>query len=165
VSGEPLFPLFLRLAGRPALVVGGGQVAAARVRQLLDAGARVAVVAPDVRAEILASGAAVERRPFEPRDLQGVWLAVAAATPEVNRAVAAAAEARRVFVVADDPASGSAWSDPEAIAIPPPRGPGDAPPVPPRRAPGAARGSESGPDAARVEPWTTASSAASSPEG
>jgi uroporphyrin-III C-methyltransferase/precorrin-2 dehydrogenase/sirohydrochlorin ferrochelatase len=108
---EPLFPLFLKLAGRPALVVGGGRVAAGRVWQLLEAGARVAVVAPEVCAEILASGAAVERRPFEVRDLQGAWLVVAAATPEVNRAVAAAAEARRVFANAvDDPASASAYT-------------------------------------------------------
>lgn len=107
----PLFPLFVKLEGRPVLVVGGGRVAAGRVGQLLEAGARVSVVAPEVRPEIACSGAAVERRPFEPGDLRGVWLVVAAATPEVNRAVAAAAEARRVFANAvDDPASASAYT-------------------------------------------------------
>ena len=50
------------------------------------------------------------RRAFEPSDVDGVWLVVAAATPEVNRAVANAAEARRIFVNAvDDPENASAY--------------------------------------------------------
>lgn len=108
---EVLLPLFLRLAGRRVLVVGGGRVAAGKVFGLLEAGAQVRVVAPEVRVEILASGAAVERRPFTPHDLDGVWLVVAAATREVNRDVAAAAEARRIFANAvDDPQSASAFA-------------------------------------------------------
>ena len=107
----PLLPLFLKLEGRPALLVGGGGVAAARLAQLLEAGARVTVVAPEVRPEILASGATVRRRRFRPADLDGVWLAVAAATPEVGREVARAAEARQVFVNAvDDPRNASAYT-------------------------------------------------------
>src|SRR5262245_49161956 len=51
----------------------------------------------------------IDRREFQEHDLDDVWLVVAAATPEVNRAVAAAAEQRRVFVNAvDDPANASA---------------------------------------------------------
>ena len=107
----PLLPLFLKLEGRPVLVVGGGPVAAGRVRQLIEARARVTVVAPEVRADIHASGASVLERRFEPTDIQGVWLAVAAATAEVNHAVADAAEAARVFVnVVDDPEAASAYS-------------------------------------------------------
>ncbi|HET6956849.1 MAG TPA: uroporphyrinogen-III C-methyltransferase, partial [Vicinamibacterales bacterium] len=50
------------------------------------------------------------RRPFAAADLDGAWLVVAAATPEVNRQVAAAAEERRIFVNAvDDPANASAF--------------------------------------------------------
>jgi uroporphyrin-III C-methyltransferase/precorrin-2 dehydrogenase/sirohydrochlorin ferrochelatase len=53
----------------------------------------------------------VVRRPFAPADLDGAWLVLAAATPEVNRAVAAAAEERRIFVNAvDDAASASAYT-------------------------------------------------------
>jgi uroporphyrin-III C-methyltransferase/precorrin-2 dehydrogenase/sirohydrochlorin ferrochelatase len=107
----PLFPLFLKLSGRRVLVVGGGPVARTRVFQLLEAGALVTVVAPEVRPEIAAAAAEVQLRPFSPRDLDGVWLAVAAATPEVNREVARAAEARRVFLNAvDEPSRCSAYT-------------------------------------------------------
>lgn len=107
----PLLPLFVKLAGREVLVVGGGAMAAARVRQLVEAGARVTVVAPEVRPEAAAGAAAVVRRPFRPDDLDGAWFAVAAATPEVNREVARAAEARRILVNAvDDPDTATAYT-------------------------------------------------------
>ncbi|HEX7796049.1 MAG TPA: NAD(P)-dependent oxidoreductase [Vicinamibacterales bacterium] len=105
-----LLPIFVTLAGRRVLLVGGGTVAAAKLRQLQAVGADVVVVAPTVREEIVRSGVTVLRRPFEPADLEGVWFVVAAATPEVNRAVAVAAEARRLFVNAvDDPPNASAF--------------------------------------------------------
>ena len=47
----PLFPLFLKLAGRDVLLVGGGGMAAVRARQLVEAGARITVVAPEIREE------------------------------------------------------------------------------------------------------------------
>ena len=90
----PLLPRFLKLAGRDVVVVGGGAMAAVRVRQLAEAGARVTVVAPEVREDVAALAAEVRRRAFVGGDVDGAWLAVAAATPEVNRDVAAAAEAR-----------------------------------------------------------------------
>ena len=106
-----LFPAFLRLDERPVLVVGAGPVAASKLAALLEAGARVTVVAPQIAPAIEAQpGVRVVRRAFEPADLEGVWLAVAAAPPEVNRAVREAAEARRIFVnAADDPASASVY--------------------------------------------------------
>jgi siroheme synthase-like protein len=105
-----LLPLFVTLAGRRVLLVGGGPVAAAKLRQLQAVGADVCVVAPEVDEEIVGSGATVARRPFEPADLEGAWLVVAAATPEVNRAVAAAAERQQLFVNAvDDPPNASAF--------------------------------------------------------
>ncbi|HEY6098423.1 MAG TPA: bifunctional precorrin-2 dehydrogenase/sirohydrochlorin ferrochelatase, partial [Anaeromyxobacter sp.] len=107
----PLVPLFVKLAVRDVLVVGGGAMAAVRVRQLVHAGARVTVVAPEIRAEVARAAAVVLRRPFRPSDLDGAWFAVAAATPEVNREVAVAAEARRVLVNAvDDPETATAYT-------------------------------------------------------
>jgi uroporphyrin-III C-methyltransferase / precorrin-2 dehydrogenase / sirohydrochlorin ferrochelatase len=107
---QQLLPLFLDLTGRSVLLVGGGSVAAAKLDHLLAAQADVRVVAPDVCKHIEEAGVRVERRPFHPTDLDDVWLVVAAATPDVNRQVAAAAEPRRIFVNAvDDPANASAY--------------------------------------------------------
>ena len=47
MSGGDLYPVALRVLGKPVLVVGGGPVAARRARGALDAGAIVTVVAPD----------------------------------------------------------------------------------------------------------------------
>src|SRR5256885_114505 len=108
-----LLPLFLNVTGRPVALVGGGRVAAGKLQQLLAAGARVTVVAPAMSDGIRSQAANVvelRERPFAPSDLDGVWLVVAAATADVNRAVAAAAEERRLFVNAvDDPANATAY--------------------------------------------------------
>lgn len=110
----PLYPLFLKLVGRKVLVVGGGPVATAKVASLREAGAEIAVVAPEVEpalADLAAAGKiSLARRSFDAADLSGAWLVVAAATPDVNRTVAAAAESLRLFVLAvDDPEAASAY--------------------------------------------------------
>lgn len=105
-----LLPLFLDLAGRDVLLVGGGPVAAGKLRQLLAAGARVRVVSPLVVAEIASQDVDLQRRAFHPSDLDAAWLVVAASSPETNRQVANAAEERRVFVNAvDDPPNATAY--------------------------------------------------------
>jgi uroporphyrin-III C-methyltransferase/precorrin-2 dehydrogenase/sirohydrochlorin ferrochelatase len=110
VSAE-LLPVFLKLAGRRVVLVGGGREAAGKLPALLAAGADVTVVAPHVASEIALARVVVARRAFAPSDLDGAWLVVAAATPEVNRDVARAAGERRIFVNAvDDPASASAYT-------------------------------------------------------
>jgi uroporphyrin-III C-methyltransferase/precorrin-2 dehydrogenase/sirohydrochlorin ferrochelatase len=101
--------VFLKLAGRAVLVVGGGHVAAGRLPALLASGAAVTLVAPEVQAGIEGLALRVERRAFRPADVDGAWLVVAAAAPEVNRAVGAAAEERGIFVNAVD--------DPEAATV------------------------------------------------
>ena len=106
----PVYPVFLRLSGRPVVLVGGGHVAAGKLGALLDAGARVTVIAPSILPELERPGTTLVRRPFAPADLHGAFFAIAAATPEVNRAVNAAAEARGLFVNAvDDAESASAF--------------------------------------------------------
>lgn len=107
----PVFPIFLRLAGRAVVLVGGGRVAATKIEGLLRAGARVTVVAPEIRSELEREGVTLLRREFEASDLDGAWFAVAAGTHAVNRQVAEAAEERRIFVNAvDDPPSASAYA-------------------------------------------------------
>ena len=105
-----LLPLFLHLRGRRVVLVGAGPVGASKLSALLAAGADVLVVAPDVHPDVEAASVTIARRPFVETDLDEAWLVVAAATPEVNRAVAAAAEARRIFVNAvDDPPNATAY--------------------------------------------------------
>ena len=61
----PLFPVFLKLAGRPVVIVGGGPVATSKLGALLAADARVTVVAPEVTPQIAASDVQIRRRRFE----------------------------------------------------------------------------------------------------
>jgi precorrin-2 dehydrogenase/sirohydrochlorin ferrochelatase len=108
----PLYGVWLDLRGRTCLVVGGGAVAARRVRGLLECGARVRVVAPSIHPDLeaLATEGAltVERRAYQAGDTAGAALVCAATSSrEVNAAVAAEARASGVLVnVADRPAEG-----------------------------------------------------------
>jgi uroporphyrin-III C-methyltransferase / precorrin-2 dehydrogenase / sirohydrochlorin ferrochelatase len=73
-----LYPIFLKLDGRPCLVVGGGTVGERKVESLLEAGARVTVVSPEL-SEGLARRAAEGRvrwvsRRYQPGDLAGMCL-------------------------------------------------------------------------------------------
>lgn len=105
-----VYPVFLRLEGERVLVVGGGAVAAGKLDGLLAAGAHPTLVAPTISPACQRDGVERIEREFVERDLDGVRFVVAAATPEVNRAVAAAAAPRNLFVNAvDDTASASAY--------------------------------------------------------
>lgn len=104
-----LFPAFIKLANRPCLVVGAGEIASSKIASLLDAGARVTVVAlratPQVQA--LAAEGRVHwiRREFRAADLDGIFLAIAATSAsDVNRAVFLEAQRRNILCNAvDDP--------------------------------------------------------------
>ncbi|GIH00081.1 uroporphyrinogen-III C-methyltransferase [Plantactinospora mayteni] len=111
-----MYPLALRLAGRRVLVVGGGAVATRRVPALLDAEARVVVVAPELtpalRAHVDAGRVEWVAREFAPADLDGAWLVqVAVDDPAAAEAVSAAALDRQIFCVrADDRDAATAWT-------------------------------------------------------
>ena len=95
------FPLFLDLAGKPVLLVGGGDVAARKFALLAEAGAVVTVVAPLLKTELAAAferGAISWRqREFRADDIDGQWLVIAATDDRgVNAAAADAAQAARI---------------------------------------------------------------------
>ena len=103
------YPVNLLVDGRRCVVVGGGRIAARKIEALLDAGATVHVVAPELTPEVEgwrdAGRLTTTPRPFEEGDLDGAWLVTTATDdPGVNRAVAQAAETRRIWCnAADDP--------------------------------------------------------------
>ena len=110
MTASRLFPLFADLRGRRVLVVGGGSVAARKIRALLDTGASIIVVALHAGDEVaaLAGEGRVELvvAAFAEHRLDDAWLVVAATNDAATNArIAAAAEARRVFAnVVDDSA-------------------------------------------------------------
>jgi len=104
------YPVFLDLNGRRCVVVGGGDVALRKVKPLLDSGALVEVISPR-----LCSGLKqlendkkinVIGRKFQPGDLTGAFIAIAAtANLQTNAAVAAEGLEKSIMVnVVDDPA-------------------------------------------------------------
>lgn len=104
-----LFPMFLKLEGRPCLVVGAGTVAEGKIGSLLLAGATVRVVAPQANAAVQewarTSAIRWEEREFSPLDLDDVFLVVVAtSSKDVNESVFREAQARNVLCnVVDDP--------------------------------------------------------------
>jgi siroheme synthase-like protein len=101
------YPVQLELAGRSCLVVGGGNVALRKARGLLDAGARVTVIAPEIADELAVLAATVERRSYAPGDIAGHRLVIAATDDAaVNHQVFLDGEALGIWVnSADDPAN------------------------------------------------------------
>ncbi len=108
--------LALRLAGRQVTIIGGGAVAARRIPALLESGATVTVISPEVNgalAELAAAGLITwTRRGYARGDCEGAWLVGAwTSDPEVNAAAAAEADAAGVWCVrADDAAASRAWT-------------------------------------------------------
>ncbi|MFQ2100464.1 siroheme synthase CysG [Aeromonas sanarellii] len=102
-------PIFCRLDNKPVLLVGGGEVAERKARLLLDAGAQLTVVAPELDPELaeLAANGSIEwlAGEFAPAQLAGKWLVVAATDRrEVNALVYQSANLARIFAnVVDDP--------------------------------------------------------------
>ncbi|MDQ0673855.1 uroporphyrin-III C-methyltransferase/precorrin-2 dehydrogenase/sirohydrochlorin ferrochelatase [Pseudarthrobacter siccitolerans] len=113
---QDIYPTALRLLGRAVLVVGGGPVAARRAKGLLDAGARVTVVAPDASTalqELADAGLLTwEQRTYRPSDVDGVWFVqTATGDSAVDAQVSADAEAQRVWCVnASDHEASAAWT-------------------------------------------------------
>ena len=103
------YPVFLDIAGKPVVVIGGGNIAHVKVAGLLKAGAEVTVVSPELNEEMAALSAEGRfrhhQRDYEPGDLEGYTLAfVATDDRSVNATVADEGKERKVWVNAvDDP--------------------------------------------------------------
>jgi precorrin-2 dehydrogenase/sirohydrochlorin ferrochelatase len=109
----PYLPLNIDVRGMTVLVVGGGAVAERKTMSLLEAGATVRIVAPELSPEItrLAAACTVSLKTgcYEPSDLHETFLVVAATNDrETNRRIAADARQRGILVaVTDEPGSGN----------------------------------------------------------
>jgi uroporphyrin-III C-methyltransferase/precorrin-2 dehydrogenase/sirohydrochlorin ferrochelatase len=118
---QDIYPTALRLLGRPVLVVGGGPVATRRAKGLLDAGARVTVVAPaasEALRELADAGLlSWEQRTYSQGDIDGVWFVqTATGDSAVDAQVSADAEAQRIWCVnASDHEASAAWTP--AVAV------------------------------------------------
>jgi precorrin-2 dehydrogenase/sirohydrochlorin ferrochelatase len=92
------YPIFLDLKDRPVLVVGGGKVALRKARGLVEAGARITVVAPEWEAEFESLPVQLVARRFRASDLSGALLVFAATNDRLtNHRIGVAAKGRGVF--------------------------------------------------------------------
>jgi precorrin-2 dehydrogenase len=105
------YPIFVEMASRPCLVVGGGAVAAAKVTGLLAAGAKVTVVAPDLAPalqQLVQQGTLLHHaRDYQEADLDGCEACfVATDDGAINARVAGDCRHRGIWAnAADDPAN------------------------------------------------------------
>ncbi len=114
------YPLAVDLRGRTCVVVGTGTVAERKVGQLLEVGARVRMIGPQVSPalEELARAGRIEleRREYRPGDLAGARLAIAATdSPAVNAAIYAEAEERNALCNAVDDLASCSFIAPSVL--------------------------------------------------
>jgi precorrin-2 dehydrogenase / sirohydrochlorin ferrochelatase len=101
-----LYPLFLNLQGRTCVVIGGNEMAEGKVRDLLDAQAKIRLIAPDVTRQI-AEWSRVGKLHWQPRsyqkgDLADAFLVVSIADIQTNAQAFEEAEAHHAFCNAVD---------------------------------------------------------------
>lgn len=110
MGGFPYFPMFVDLSQKRVLVVGAGAIASRRIEVLLHFCQQILVVAPDIRfrdhSEAAAERVCLCQRPFQPSDLDGADMVIAATNdPQLNADIAARCRARGIPVnVASDSA-------------------------------------------------------------
>jgi siroheme synthase-like protein len=101
-----VLPLALTLTGKDVLVIGAGRVGAGKAGLLVDAGARVTIIARDVLAELPRGLGSLEEREYRDGDLHGYALVVSATgDPSTNDRVVEEARRENIWLnVVDDPA-------------------------------------------------------------
>jgi len=103
------YPVYLKLSGRRCVIFGGGPISEGKLSKLMDTGAQVAIISPQVTPVIraLAHGGSLEWTPreYQQGDLEGAFLGIAATdNRSVNQEIAQEAERRGVVLnVVDDP--------------------------------------------------------------
>jgi siroheme synthase-like protein len=92
------YPIFVALQDRPVLVVGAGKVALRKAKGLIEAGARLTVVAPEWEDEFESLPVRLVRRSFRASDLAGHVLVFAATNDRLtNHRIGVAAKGRGIF--------------------------------------------------------------------
>ena len=103
------YPVFLNLAGKRCVIVGGGTIAQGKIGGLLQAGCSITVISPDATPGIRQAAQRGDitwlQRKYEPGDLEGAFIGVAATNVwHVNREIYEEAERLGVLLnVVDDP--------------------------------------------------------------
>ena len=97
------YPAFIDVKDRTCVVIGGGDIGEEKVHKLLECGAKIVVISPDVNEGVrtLVDGDRITwvRRGYMPGDLKGAFIAIAATDQNaVNRQIAKEAEARNVLL-------------------------------------------------------------------
>ena len=103
------YPVYLNLAGKQCVILGGGTIAQGKIAALRDAGAKIKVISPQatdgIKRAAQRGDVTFEQREYRSGDLDGAFIAVAATNVwHVNRQIYEEAEARGVLLnVVDDP--------------------------------------------------------------
>jgi precorrin-2 dehydrogenase/sirohydrochlorin ferrochelatase len=119
-KGLASYPMFLNISGKRCVVIGGGQVARRKVRTLLEHGASVEVISPDLCPELnklVETGEVkVRRRRYQAGDLPGAFLVITASDDsEINRQVVKEAKGKSVLVNATDDPENSDFIAPSSV--------------------------------------------------
>jgi precorrin-2 dehydrogenase / sirohydrochlorin ferrochelatase len=107
-----LYPVFINIENKLAVIVGGGDVAYRKLNDLLDSGAKIKIIAPEINKDIKELQAAnpesvkIMERKYKRSDIKGAYIVLAATdNPEINKSIFQDAEKNRIPVnSADDPA-------------------------------------------------------------
>lgn len=116
------YPILVQLEGRTVVIIGGGRVAARKVNDLLDCGARVTIISPEATGALaaLAAGGAIDWRKAPYSDgilakLKPVLVFAATDSPAVNQAAAAEAAALGILVNTADAQTTGSFSSMAAV--------------------------------------------------
>lgn len=83
MKDRKFFPLFIDMNGKRCLVVGGGNIALRKINTLLQYGAIIKVIAPEIKDEIVNLDIEIEKREFKNEDIEGSFLVIAGTDNEI----------------------------------------------------------------------------------